>query len=480
MRSTLFFFLIIPLFIFSQNKKADEAVLSFRASAPMQHANFSLLVSDVKTGETLVETNAEQSIIPASVMKLLTTATALEVLGKDFEFNTRLAYEGSVKEGVLDGNIHIIGGGDPALGSKRFGKFYTNPNFLKTFVEAVKKAGITSIEGEIIADVSLYGKYVMPPTWSWEDMGNYWGAQPCALSVYDNMYTAYFNSSNQVGKKTVISSINYKELPIQFDNHVVSSNKFRDNAYIFGAPYDENRYVLGDIPKNRKLFSVKGSIPNPAQFMGLLLKSKLNEAGINVSGDVKVLYETVPVQRAELLKFPSPKLQLMVLTTNLRSVNLYAEHMLRHIGRKQKRKTDLRASLDAVKEFWQSKGMNINGMHIYDGSGLSHFNTITAQQMIFLLRYMANDAQYKFAFKNSLPVMGKSGTLGYMGKGTSAANRVWAKSGSMNNIRAYSGYIQTKSKKELCFFLAVNHYNGTTSEIKSGIVNLLSTFVDSL
>ncbi len=480
MRTTLLFFLIIPLFLFSQNKKAEDAVLSFRKSAPMQHASFSLLVSEVKSGDAIVEINADQSIIPASVLKLLTTATALEVLGKDFQFNTQLAYSGRLVNGTLKGDLHIIGGGDPALGSPRFGKFYMSPLFIDAFVNAVKKAGIRHIEGNIVADASLYGKYQTPPTWTWEDMGNYWGAQPQALSVYDNSYTIYFDSPEKVGEKTVISSINQKLLPIRFDNNVVAADGRRDNAYIFGAPYQNQRYTLGDIPKNRTMFSVKGSMPNPPEFMGFLLRNHLQEAGVNVQGKVQALFNKKEYSRTEFFKYPSPNLQMIVLTTNLRSVNLYAEHMLRQIGIQQKQSAEIGKAIEAVKEFWESKGMDTGGMHLYDGSGLSHYNSITAKQMVFLLRYMALDAKHRFGFKNSLPVMGKSGTLKYMGRGTSAANRVWAKSGSMNQIRAYSGYIKTKNDKNLAFFLSVNHYEGKSSQIKEGIVNLLSTLVDTI
>lgn len=480
MRIFILFLLLYPLCVFSQEKAGEKAAIEFGQLKAMQHANFSLLVADVQTGEILATKNASQSIIPASTLKLLTTATALEMLGKNFTFKTKLAYDGKITDGTLKGNLYIIGGGDPALGSPRFGKFYRQPNFLDVFASAIQKAGIRNIDGNIIADASLYGKYQTPGTWTWEDIGNYWGAQPFSISVYDNMYTAYFDSPTTAGNKAVVSSINHKKLEIHFDNQVVASESRRDNAYIFGAPLQNERYVVGEIPKNRKLFPVKGSIPNPPKFFAQILKNKLQENKINITGQVEVHFEAKQYQRASFFTFPSPNLQMLVLTTNLRSVNLYAEHMLRQLGLRKANSTDVKASLGVVKDFWTEKGMNTEGMHLYDGSGLSHYNTITAEQMVFLLRYMSTKAKHKFSFKNSLPVMAKSGTLGYMGRGTSAANRVWAKSGSMNQIRTYAGYISTKSNKELCFFLAINHYNGTTSEIKSGIVNLLSNFVDTL
>lgn len=158
------------------------ALFPLLASAHNDGLILSLYVTDAETGKVVVNENGDMCLTPASITKLISTATALEILGPDFTFKTTLAYDGKITNGVLNGNIYIIGGGDPTLGST----YLKNTAFLPKWTAEVKKLGIHTINGSIVADASIFERMPIPPGWLWEDLGNYYAAGTFGLSVYDN------------------------------------------------------------------------------------------------------------------------------------------------------------------------------------------------------------------------------------------------------------------------------------------------------
>ncbi|MEN9445128.1 MAG: D-alanyl-D-alanine carboxypeptidase/D-alanyl-D-alanine-endopeptidase, partial [Bacteroidota bacterium] len=413
-----------------------------------------------------------------STLKVFTTATALEVLGPTFRFETKLGYSGEIVDGVLKGDLYLIGGGDPCLGSYRFGNYYTKPNFLDVLVGFVKSKGISRIDGNIVGDASLFGKHTTPRDWSWEDIGNYWGAIPCALSIYDNSYTLFFDSPKDANARTNLVRVSPPMPLLNFENRVLSSDSQRDNAYIFGSQFDDKRWLDGTIPKNRRNFPVRGSIGNPALFAAQELHDRLVAAGIKQIGRVNDNYDfALPSDMEFLGSIFSPTLSEIVMQTNMRSVNLYAENLLRQVGLKQKNRPSIWGGLEAVEEFWKAKGMDTRGLFLQDGSGLSMTDGVTARQMVFVLRYMQKDSPAKFHFVYSLPIMGQSGTLSNTGRGSSAAGRVRSKTGTLSRTKSFAGYIECKSGRQLAFFAAVNNFTLSEAEIKNRLVELLSAIV---
>jgi serine-type D-Ala-D-Ala carboxypeptidase/endopeptidase (penicillin-binding protein 4) len=159
-----------------------------------KNAQAGIHIAEMETGKVLYELNSDKMMIPASVLKLVTSAAALEILGPDYRFRTRIGYSGKIENGILKGNLVIIGGGDPALGSEYFRDHYFFPHFLEVWAQRIKAAGIKRVEGNLIMDGSLYDTEKIPPTWIWEDMGNYYGAGASALTVYDNLFRISFRS----------------------------------------------------------------------------------------------------------------------------------------------------------------------------------------------------------------------------------------------------------------------------------------------
>ncbi len=491
-RFILFFFAVVISFSFinaqlieNQKHLLNTAIKNLRDDIDMKNAGIGFFAVDVNTGEVLSELNSDLALTPASTQKLITTATALEILGPDFVFETKIEYTGQIDKSthILDGNIIIKGGGDPCLGSKYFEETKTH-NFLNIWTDAISEKGIKHINGQVIADARYYGYDIVPSTWAWEDMGNYFGAGACGLTIFDNFYTIYFNTSKNIGGTTRIIKIEPKIEGLTFDNQVKSEAIYSDRSYIFGAPYTYFRYIKGSLPLNKKNFKVKGSIPDPAYFTATTLKEKL-KLNKNIGAGVATTFRKSPeLEIADSLKHTlictskSPKLKEIIKKTNFRSINLFAEHLYKQSQLKQCNFNIKRINKHFVREFWAKKGVKPGGMNIYDGSGLSKYNTITTKQLAAVLMYMKTKSKNTEVFYNSIPIVGREGTVKRICKGTSAENNMRAKSGSIRNVRAYAGYAKTKSGRDIAFSLIINNYNGKSSSAKKKLERIMVAITD--
>lgn len=447
---------------------------SFLKQEGLQNASFSACVFDVKSKKVIASKNQNLSLVPASTTKLISTATALEILGKDFQFETKIQYDGTINEqGILNGNIYIKGGGDPALGSERFEDFYQN--FLENWRDTLLKLGIKKINGAIVGDATIFDSQSIPDTWLWGDMGNYYGAGPSGLSVYDNTYFIYLKSENKNNGWTKIVEIEPKIPNLNFKNELKASDINKDLAYIYGAPLDFERTLRGTIPKNRSRFKIKGSIPDPALLIAQQLQKTLEDTGIVIMKKATTMQLSNPEIKTRKTIFitSSPTLSEIIKLTNTKSVNLYAEHLVKYIGWHENKNPSTKESTDFIQDFWQEKGINTTGFYLNDGSGLSRHNVLTSKQLAELLVYMKTEGKYFESFENSLAIAGKTGTLKSLCKGTYAANNLKGKSGYMSRVRSYAGYVKTKSGKELAFALVLNNYTCTAYQAKKKLEKLM-------
>ena len=180
---TLLFAILSGQYVLSQ-QKFDIALQKVLQQADYKNATFGIHIHNLSTGETMYSRNSNKRMIPASTLKTITTAAALEILGPDYRFSTQVGYTGKIRNKTLAGDLVIVGGGDPALGSEYFENDYSNPDFLDVWAQKFKAAGISRVEGNLVLDGSLYDSEKIPPTWIWEDMGNYYGAGASALTVF--------------------------------------------------------------------------------------------------------------------------------------------------------------------------------------------------------------------------------------------------------------------------------------------------------
>jgi D-alanyl-D-alanine carboxypeptidase/D-alanyl-D-alanine-endopeptidase (penicillin-binding protein 4) len=468
--------LVLIIFLTSLNvtvgqKSIQGSIDKFSKDPELKHASISFKVVDLKTNTTVAKLNSNLSLPTASITKLFSTATALELLGSDYRPTTRIYYDGYIdSSGVLIGNLWIRGGGDPSLGSKYFNTEINKKQFLQLWTEHIIEHGIKSVEGSIIADASEFGYNGAPDGWSWIDLGNYYGAGPSGLSIYDNLIQFHFRTSGIAGKKSRINSISPEVPGMSFYNYVTSSTKKGDNTYIYGAPYSLERFATGTLPVNSSNFVVKGSLPDPEYQCAFELEKVLKQNAIKVKGGIKSARK-MEIQsndsdyskRTMIVTHEGEQLIDIINQTNMRSVNLFAEHMISLIGYEKTGNGSTESGLTVLDNYWKTK-FDIHGMHVNDGSGLSRTNAISATNFVALLIEM-NKSNNSKAFVNSLPVAGVSGTLRSLCKGQTAHNRMHAKSGSMRRIKSYSGYINAISGKKYAFALIVNNYSCSSSTL---------------
>ncbi|HEX7584474.1 MAG TPA: D-alanyl-D-alanine carboxypeptidase, partial [Prolixibacteraceae bacterium] len=254
-------FIFSTIVVASQNQiiSVQQRIAGWQTTPGLANASVCMAVSDNQTGEMLIKSEPQLSLVPASILKVVTTATALEVFGPDFRFTTTLSYSGIIRNDTLFGDLQIIGGGDPTLGSMYFPE---NNHFQKDWIKAIQDKKISVVTGNLVADATIYESQMIPDTWAWEDIGNYYGAGASGISVYDNLYEIHLSSENADGKPTKIIGI-HPEIPnLELQNEVLSSDLNSDQAYVFGSPLENKRIIRGTIPKNKTDFVIKASVPD--------------------------------------------------------------------------------------------------------------------------------------------------------------------------------------------------------------------------
>lgn len=432
-----------------------------------KNSSVGINVVNLTNGEKVYDLNAERLLIPASTIKLITSGTALEMLGENYRFKTQLAYTGKIdRHGVLNGDLLLIAGADPTLGSEYFQDHYFG--FLDNWVKQLKKSGIKQVNGNLVLDAGIYDSERIPASWIWGDIGNYFGAGPDAFTVYDNLFRITFKSPKNVGLPTKIINTYPKIEGLQIKNEVLSAANNGDNAYVFGGPFDKYRVIRGTIPRNRNAFTIKASIPNPGEVLADNFLQQLKSEGVMVSG--KIRFEKSETKKSKLIfTQESPTLADIAEVLNHESVNLFAEHLLKQIAVEKNGFGNRKEAIELVKAYWHDRGLDVEDIFLEDGSGLSHFNAVSPAFFTRFLTIMASNN----AFVQSLPVAGE-GTLVSLHSGLLPGNTLQAKSGSMTRVRCYSGYLTTEKGNKLVFSFMLNHFSGSHSALIKQIEQLFA------
>lgn len=483
--------LLIPLALMATMDAAAQgnsgvifrAVNEIKNNDAFANGQVALLATDMKTGEVLASVNPDMSVIPASNTKLFTTAAALELLGADYTYKTELVYTGNLDStGLLKGDLIIRGSGDPTLGS-RFFTDHANYNYNELFIEAVQKAGIKHVSGNIVGDGTIYIKETTPPTWAWEDLGNYFGAVPNGLTVNDNMMTLHFKTGRDGSEPVYMGS----EPPIKGMNltnlTTASASVTRENTNVFGKTYQLSKYIEGPMPINKNDVTVRCILPDPPLFVATQLLDSLNSRGIKVLGKPfsaadNNRYLEKDTTAKVICTLESPPLSEIIKYTNWHSINLYAEHCAILVGMKWFNSSSIPMGGAAVMQFWKSKGMDIKGMSINDGCGLSHFNIVTARQLCYLLTYMHNTSQYYDAFNNSLTMCGDKGTMAGMCLNTRAEKNARGKSGTVRRVKSYSGYVTSRSGREIAWAIIINNFTCSSNDTRRAMEKFIVALAD--
>ncbi len=411
---------------------------------------------DISNNKILLDVNGNYKLTPASIVKLITSSAGLSILGSNYRFTTELGYTGNIIDSILYGNIVLKGYGDPTLYSSYFKSYFSKNDPFDSLVTKLLKLGVKVIKGKVIGDATFFQYNLPPSTWVVGDISNYYGASPCALSIYNNEYSLFF-STKDTSKLTKLLNVYPSSVKIELNNKLgTSKNISNDQSIIYGDLFDSTTIIIGMIPFNKDSFEVRGSIRNPAQTAAIELKNKLSKANITINDTTLSYYEynynqDTSVKFSIIHKHYSPTLNEIVYITNQYSVNLFAEHISRICGWRYYKKTTPEMGNRAISQFWKKY---TDEMLIYDGSGLSRFNAVSTQQFIRILEFMYNQSSYKKHFYKSLPVAGETGTLTKMFDKTKAKGKIVAKTGTMSQIRSFIFF-----NKTICclMFLCINY-----------------------
>ncbi len=467
------FFLFVFIACSNHVWGTDGALDKFLSSPITKNATISLLVKNMETDSVVADFRSNSATPPASITKLITTATAMEMLGPDFRFETYLEMDGTLENGTLHGNLYIRGTGDPTLGSYKVG----NRNFLSVWTREIRDAGIRQIKGGVIADISFFNTdEAINPQWIWEDIGNYYAPGISALSYMDNSMNIQLMSGAVGSVATVVKTL--PTVPdVVFENHIVCKAIDYDGAYVHGLPFSNRRYLIGSVPANKGVFGLRGDIPNPGLLLAQHLTAQLESAGINVSEPAGYQKERSQQERKVIYVHKSPLLSEIIAETNFQSNNHYAEQLFRYLGSRVSVPATVKNSVDIIKQFWKARMIDLSSAFLCDGSGLAPQNAIPADVFVRLLAYMSQVSIYKEDFLATLPVAGESGTLSGFLKDTSLHGKVQAKSGTTSRIKSYAGYMSIPGKGNFVFCVIVNNGAGKARvvqrEIECFLVNLV-------
>jgi D-alanyl-D-alanine carboxypeptidase/D-alanyl-D-alanine-endopeptidase (penicillin-binding protein 4) len=446
----------------------------------LTRARFGVFVMSQKDGRVLYSHNSDQLFTPASNMKVYTTAVAIDLLGADYRWRTSVyANKQADANGILNGDLTLYGRGSPDLLSKPKGDA---PSLTK-LADQLYQAGVREVRGNIIGDNSHFRGELFGIGWQWNDIQWYFGAEPSALSIDENSVEVTIGPGNKQGSSANVV-VNPNSSPVRLLNET-KTGEHGDTTSI-GIMRDlsgNDLRVWGEFPVNGRAFSAFLSVHDPAMWAASLFKQALISRGIKVSGDARTrdfrMAETDkfdPQKGLELAHEDSASLSEVIRHTNKESDNLYAELILRTIGkergasapdpdpRKNRERGDDEAGTAVVRSWLESKGINTKGLAIRDGSGLSRLDLITPETTTRLLIAMANSSSAT-AFHDSLPIAGRDGTLNSRLKKLSG--RIFAKTGTLTYVHSLSGYATTPGNETLVFSIMCNDATGGRAAVQA-------------
>ncbi len=460
--------LLIITSLFGQN--IQQQVLQIAKSPVLRPAQWSVYARYVDSDHVLVRYQAQKRVAPASGLKLFSTACALNALGANFRFQTQLAINGPIKDGVLNGDLLIIGGGDPTLGSARIKGSLPLDSLMQNWALAIRRAGIKKINGNLIAYSGHFSEQTVPGNWLWSDLGNYYAAGAGGININDNLYRLFFKPSRYEGGPAKILRSNPDVEGLTFQNNMRTGRRGSgDNGYIYCAPQQMNATVRGTIPAGVKEFDIKGSIPQPALFCLQQLRLYLHAEDIDFNGKLKTIAKPSPAPRpGQIIAVTfSPALDAIVQYINHRSFNLYAEAIGKESARAMGFAGSDKGAARAIKKFLVQQKVDVSLLDLYDACGLSPANVISAKLMVDLLTTMTRHKEFD-TFYNSMSIAGVPDSIGFFSKwglGTAMANNARIKSGLINHVRSHSGYVRDKKGRLIAFSFIANNYKGRVSAI---------------
>lgn len=422
----------------------DEGISRMMTDPVLRNAQWGFVIYDPKTKKIVNSYNEMMPLIPASTTKLLTTDTALDLLGGRFQWTTLLEYSGSIDEaGTLNGNLYIVGSGDPSIGTRKAGAS-SYSEIVSSYLSEIKAKGIRKIAGDIIVQTAVFKDNklaTLPENIVWLDFGNYY------------LPAGRTRDIDPRKEKAVIK----KKSPMGETKH-----------FFYISPYTHKMVFTDEFEGNE----AETKIADAPNFLANSLKTNLVKGGISVTGKVIAkMIDANPEERTTITAYKSPMLKDIVYDVNQRSDNPLAEALLKMVGFQKKGDQTLEMGRVVVTENLRNKGFDTSALQYIDGSGLSRNHRVTPISQVMFLANQMKSSYYKDFF-DSLPIAGQTGTLKRMFLGNSYG-QIFAKTGTLNKVKTLAGYIKTRSGKTLAFSLLINNYSGSVDQVKNRMEQLL-------
>jgi len=453
MKKTIFihFFLLFITSSFAQNiaQRIENAYRQFEADSQMRHAISSLYVINAKTGEVVFDKNSQIGLAPASTQKIITAATAFELLGKSYQYKTVFAGD--------ENQIIISGSYDPTFGSWRYTQTKDSVIF-GLILERLKKAGISNVK-QFIVYTNDVG--VPPSGWITEDIGNYYGASAQLFNWKENQYDLGFFPAKNVGDPANLDTSTYAYYWEILNGVKTGKAGSGDNAYIYFVPGSFDRLVKGTIPAGVSRFSISGADPVPNRTFGWGLQ-KYMEKNKMYEGRTDIFTVSSPslleprIKSKPLFSYNSPSLDSIIYWFLQKSINLYGEALVKTFAYEKKGFGSTDSGVVIVKDFWKQKGLDVEELNIMDGSGLSPQNRVTTHAQVEILKFAKTKEWFPY-FYAALPTY----------------NGMKMKSGSITDVKGYCGYQKSSDGNEYIFSFLVNNYNGSSSTVVNKMYQVL-------
>ena len=436
----------------------EEIATIFQDTA-FEHAHWGVVVRSLDTGETLHTQNAAKLFMPASNMKLITGAAILEGLGPDFRYRTEIIAAGPVRNGVLEGDLIVVGEGDPTF-STRFGG---DPRAaFRGWADSLRAHGVTRISGAIVGIDTAFAEPSLGEGWAWDDLDYAYSAPFSALQLNDGVMQVSIFPARGVGDPALISVDPPTGYTRIHNGIATGAPGVPPRIAVEREPDGPGLILDGEIPADTLMVERTVAVREPTRFFVTVLRETLREAGIEVEGLAVLpgdrVHETAGILGvpAPLFVHQSPPLREMLPMMLKPSQNQIAEMMLRTLGRKLRGEGSAEAGEATVDSIFTSWGLSPEELIMADGSGLSRYNFVAPELLIGLLTQMTRSPNWDVWYA-ALPVAGIDGTLAGRMQGTPAEGNVHAKTGTLSNVRALSGYVTTRAGERMVFSMIVNN-----------------------
>lgn len=444
----------------------------------VDHAQWSVIVKSLRNGDTLYSLNSHRLQVPASNQKVITAAIAAERLGWDYRYTNRVYATGPIAaDGTLEGDLVVTSNGDPTINPRHAQRWAA----LDDWAKQLAARGIHLVAGHLIGDDNAFAEPGWGAGWSWDDFALGYGAPVGALQYNENQVELLIGPGQEAGARAIIST------------SPLGSGLIIDHGVTTAPAGAETRVTLERIPGSN-LLSVRGqvaldatplsedaAVPNPTRMYVSAFREALARHGIFVGGsmlDIDELRLAPDLTKATLLiEDRSPPLAEIIDVTLKWSRNVYAETLLRSMAPLGEPAT-AEAGLAAMTETLESWRIPSESYLARDGSGLSRYDYLTADALLLLLTHVWADPKHAESFRSALPVAGVSGTLAGRMKDTPAQARVWAKTGSMSQVRSLSGFAVTLGGEPLVFAIVVNGFRLPTRDIDAVVDKALIKLVE--